>query len=461
MKNNYKGKKVSVLGFGRSGKACAHLLLNVGAKVFVSDSSKHPIHDFKDQTRIEFEFGKHTERVFDADIIVISPGISLNHPIVLKAKSKKIPVIGELEFASHFIENPIIGVTGTNGKTTTVFLIKKMLEFAKIDSILCGNMGIPLSSIVEKLKPSTVPVLEISTFQLETIKTFRPWIGILLNISPDHLDRHKSFQEYIDLKLKLLSNQTNKDFAILNFEDVAVKNANTKAKKLFFSSNSKFKCLSENNFSVSDFPILYVKDGNIFWKHDKLFSINELNCKWECLLPDYLAAILVGKLFKLSTNLILEGLNSFDGVSHRLEDIGTIEKVRFINNSMCTNPQAFVSTLHSFEKPVILIAGGKEKKVDITPIAQAINKCTKYTVLIGETSEKISKLLEVKHDSASTMEEAVNFAYTFASQGDTIILSPGFASFDWFKDFSDRGEKFKEAVSQLKKCNKRLCLAKK
>ncbi|MCK4307073.1 UDP-N-acetylmuramoyl-L-alanine--D-glutamate ligase [candidate division WOR-3 bacterium] len=440
VKDNYGGKKVSVMGFGRSGKACANLLLNIGAKVFVSDHSENTNHEHEPRTRIEFEFGKHSERILDADMIVISPGVSLQHPIILKAKKRNIPVIGELEFASRFIENPIIGITGTNGKTTTAFLIQRMLESAGIDTVLCGNMGIPLSSVIAELKPSTVPILEVSTFQLETVETFRPWIGILLNITPDHLDRHKSFQEYKDLKLKLFSNQTEDDFAVLNFDDPVVRTANTRAQKLFFSCKGNSRTA----------PTIWVKNGNVFYAQDKLFSINELNFKWECLLPDYLAAILVGKILKLSSSLILEGLNSFTGVPHRLEDIGTIEKVRFINNSMCTNPEAFVSTLHSFKQPVILIAGGKEKKVDITPIVQAINEYTKYTVLIGETAPKLSNLLNTQHCSANTMEEAVSLAYAHASPGDTILLSPGFASFDWFRDFSERGEKFKEAVRKLK-----------
>ena len=442
VKKNYKGKKVSVIGFGRSGKACANLLLDIGAKVFVSDQSENTSHEHGHgtRTRIKFEFGKHSEQILDTDMIVISPGVSLQHSIILKAKKRNISVIGELEFASRFIENPIIGITGTNGKTTTAFLIQKILESAKIDTVLCGNMGIPLSSVIARLKPSTVPILEVSTFQLETVETFRPWIGILLNITPDHLDRHKSFQEYKDLKLKLFSNQTEDDFAILNFDDSVVRTANTRAQKLFFG------CKGNSRIA----PMIWVKNENVFYAQDKLFSITELNLKWECLLPDYLAAILVGKILKLPSNLILKGLNSFAGVPHRLEDVGMVGKVRFINNSMCTNPEAFVSTLHSFKQPVILIAGGKEKKVDITPIARAINECTKYTVLIGETAPKLSSLLKVQHCSANTMEEAVNLAYAYVSPGNTILLSPGFASFDWFRDFSERGEKFKEAVSKLK-----------
>ena len=453
VKKNYKGKKVSVIGYGRSGKACANLLLSMGAKIFVSDQAEHRNPKPDNRQEIDFEFGKHSERILNTDIIIISPGVSLNQPIILKAREKNIPVIGELEFASQLIDNPMIGITGTNGKTTTAFLIQKILESAGRKAVVCGNMGIPLSSVVEKLSPDTVAVIEVSTFQLETVENFHPWIGILLNITPDHMDRHSSFQEYKNLKLKLFSNQEKDDFAILNFDDSVVREANTRAKKLFFSCRSNLPIATLYSSFQSGTPTIYIKDGNIYWAQDKLFSIKKLNLKWECLLPDYLASILVGKIFELSHSLILKGLNSFTGVPHRLEEVGMVGKVRFINNSMCTNPEAFVSTLYSFKSRrggIILIAGGKEKKVDIIPIAQAINKYTKYTVLIGETSEKLSKLLNVQHNSAGTMEEAVNIAYARANSEDVVLLSPGFASFDWFRDFSERGEKFKEAVRKLK-----------
>ena len=453
VKKNYKGKKVSVIGYGRSGKACANLLLSMGAKIFVSDQAEHRNPKPDNRQEIDFEFGKHSERILNTDIIIISPGVSLNQPIILKAREKNIPVIGELEFASRLIDNPMIGITGTNGKTTTAFLIQKILESAGRKAVVCGNMGIPLSSVVEKLSPDTVVVIEVSTFQLETVENFHPWIGILLNITPDHMDRHSSFQEYKNLKLKLFSNQEKDDFAILNFDDSVVREANTRAKKLFFSCRSNLPIATLYSSCQSGTPAIYIKDGNIYWAQDKLFSIKKLNLKWECLLPDYLASILVGKIFELSHSLILKGLNSFTGVPHRLEEVGMVGKVRFINNSMCTNPEAFISTLYSFKSRrggIILIAGGKEKKVDIIPIAQAINKYTKYTVLIGETSEKLSKLLNVQHNSAGTMEEAVNIAYARANSEDVVLLSPGFASFDWFRDFSERGEKFKEAVRKLK-----------
>jgi UDP-N-acetylmuramoylalanine--D-glutamate ligase len=432
-KKDYINKRVSVIGFGRSGEACAKLLLEMGAKVFVSD-----IHKKERKIKgIEYEFEKHTERIYDAELIIISPGIPIDHPIVVEAKRRNIPVIGELEFAYELLSNPIIvGVTGTNGKTTTVFLIQKVLEAKNIKTIVCGNVGTPLSSVVGKTEKDTVLIVEVSTFQLESTVNFSPYIGILLNITPDHLNRHKSFKEYQNLKFKLFRNQSKKDFAILNFDDPRVTEINLESQKLFFSLLK---------------PVtIWIKGEDIFWKANKLFSIKEINLKWKSLLPNYLASIGVGKIFGLSDTTIIEGLSAFKGVPHRLEYVGMIDGVRFINNSMCTNPASFVHTLRNFEKPIILIAGGKSKDVGIISIAEAIDKYTKYTILIGEVSEELSKLIKAEHKIASSMDEAVALSFQYAAKGDTILLSPGFASFDWFSDFRERGEKFKIAVKKIK-----------
>ena len=487
-RKDYKGKRVTVIGFGRSGKACAELLLNMGAKVFVSDSAKCEMksqkfvlgHESRDN--IEFEFGKHTPKILDTDMIIVSPGIPMYLPILLEAKRRNIHVIGELEFASQFIENPIIGVTGTNGKTTTVFLIHEVLKAAGMDTITVGNLGVPLSSVVGKVKPDTIPIVEVSTFQLESINYFRPWIGVLLNINCDHLDRHKSFEEYRNLKLSLFSNQRVDDFAILNFDDNVVrgyslakskvKGISLRSRKLFFSSEGLssvargfIHCLLPRT-SFGATPTVWVNEDNIFWTNvddvaqgfslaqkEKLFSIRDLNLKWRCLLDDYLATIAVAMVLGITKENILKGFHSFRGVPHRLEDIGVIQGVRFINNSMCTNPSSFVKTLCSFnDVSIIPIVGGKQKGADISPIAQALNEKAKYVTLIGESSKNLSKLLKVVRgfSLANSMEEAVKLAFSHASKGDVVLLSPGFASFDWFIDFRDRGEKFKKAVANLR-----------
>jgi UDP-N-acetylmuramoylalanine--D-glutamate ligase len=431
--NDFKGKQVSVIGFGRSGKASAELLVSAGAEVFVSESGDRQGVEPVEGT--EFEFGKHSDRVYESSLIVISPGIPMTHRVVTEAAKRGIPVIGELELAFQFTTNPIIAVTGTNGKTTTAFLIRDVLKASGMDAIVCGNVGVPLSSVIRNREEHTVFVVEVSTFQLETIVTFRPKIGVLLNITADHLDRHKNFEEYRDLKLKLFSNQTEDDHAVLNLDDSIVSSARTKSQKSFFSTHKP--------------ATVWLKNGDVFWQSDRLFSMEEVDLRWECLTHNYLASIAVGKAMDIPDKLIIRGLRAFREVSHRLEDAGSVKGVKFINNSMCTNPVAFVRTLFSFSSPVSLIAGGKKKNTDIMTIVKAMNEKADYVCLIGETAEELSGLLDVEHQTASSMEEAVILAYRHASKGDTVLLSPGFASFDWFVDFRDRGEKFKEAVGKL------------
>ncbi|MBI4722008.1 MAG: hypothetical protein HY769_03260 [Candidatus Stahlbacteria bacterium] len=501
-----RDKRVSVIGFGRSGKACVELLVKMGANVFVSEIDKRlsVSGNWLSQTENrpsnpDFEFGKHSDRIYEAGLIVISPGISMQHPVVREAKKRGIPVIGEIELGYRLsvigCRKPntadrrpqIIGVTGTNGKTTTCYLIQHLLESSGINAIACGNMGLPMSSVVSSNKSETL-VVEISTFQLESIESFRPFIGVLLNITPDHLDRHKDFAEYRDLKFRMFSNQLPDDFAVLNFDDPAIRNqiSNPKSQTtgqgtccypctgtksqipnsksqipnnrsgdlllpVYPNSKSQIPKLRSQKlfFSLSEPATVWLKEGDIFYGENKLCSIRELNIEWDCLLQNYLASIVVGKILKLSDSQIVNGLRTFKGVPHRLEEVGMINGIRFVNNSMCTNPAAFASTLNSCKTPVILIVGGKKKNVDITPIVETINNKARYVVLIGETSEELNKLVKVNRSIASSMDEAVVIAYNEASEGDKVLLLPGFASFDWFKDFSDRGNKFKDAVNRL------------
>lgn len=429
---NYKGKRVSVVGLGRSGRACVKLLLSLGAEVFVSDLSWK---DISDLPGIEAEFGKHSDRILDADEIILSPGVPLSEPIVSEAYERGIPVMGELEFGSQFIDNPIIGVTGTNGKTTTAYLIHNVLQAAGKNAVVCGNMGIPLASLVQDLSKDKLPIVEVSSFQLETIDSFHPHIGILLNIAQDHLDRYKSFDEYRKTKLRLFSNQTEDDSAVLNLDDPGLANLSLRAQTFFFSTEKP--------------AYIWVNNGDILWIEEKLCSRRDLHLKCQCLIEDYLAAIAVAKLLDISTDDILLGFRAFKGIPHRLEDVATIRGIRFINNSMCTNPVSFVKTLSSFEEPVILIAGGKRKGMNINPIVNALKKQTKYTILIGEVSSEIAKSLKDNYAIAQSMKEAVKLAFFKASTGDIVLLSPGFASFDWFKDFEDRGNQFKQAVKKL------------
>jgi len=440
-------KRISVMGLGRSGIACAKLLKDRGFEVFASDINYKEIELVRSilGNGIEIELGKNSEKILDSNMIVVSPGIPLSHPIILKARKIGLPVVGELEMASRFIPEGIttIAITGTNGKTMTAFMIQKILEKGNKTSIVTGNAspGIPLSGALTYIKDGTLPIIEVSTFQLETIKEFHPNIAVLLNISPDHLDRHSKFDDYVKLKAKIFVNQGANDFGILNFDDELVKEigGGLSSQKIFFSKRNRSDAYIENN--------------NIVWRDAPVCNIKELAFKGDFFLEDVLAAVAVAKTLDVNTENLRQGLLDWSGVPHRLEFVAEKRGVKFINNSMCTNPVAFSKTLLSFRKPLILIAGGKSKRIDYTEMLDAIIKGAKSTILLGEVKLELKSLLVKKGYRrvicANSMEEAVRQAFAIAFPGDTVLLSPGFASFDLFTDFQERGEKFKEVVKRL------------
>ena len=435
------------MGLGRSGLACAKLLKEKGYEVFVSDINNKEIELVRNilGDDIEVELGKNSEKILDSNMIVVSPGIPLSHPILLKARRMGLPVVGELEMASRFIPKgiPIIAITGTNGKTMTAFMVQKILEKENKSSIVTGNAspGIPLSGALTQIKNGTIPIIEVSTFQLETIEEFHPNVAVLLNISPDHLDRHNKFDDYVKLKAKIFINQDANDFGVLNFDDGLVKKIGEglSSQRIFFSRKDK-----------SD---AYIEGNNVVWRDDPICNIKELAFKGDFFLEDVLAAVAVTKTLNVKTENLRQGLLDWNGIPHRLEFVAAKRGVKFINNSMCTNPAAFSKTLLSFSKPVILIAGGKSKNIDYTPILDAIVKGAKSTILLGEVKFELKSLLVKKGYRrvlcVNSMEEAVRQAFAIAFSGDTVLLSPGFASFDLFKDFQERGQKFKEAVKRL------------
>jgi len=435
---NLVNRRVSVVGLKRSGSAAVSLLKKKGAFVFGSDIDKTIDISSLD---IPLELGKNSQRILDADLVVVSPGISLQHSVLIEAKKRGIPVVGELELASWFIHSPIIAVTGTNGKTTTCLLIDNIMRTASLDSVVAGNIypGLPLSLVVDKISRETVVIVEVSSFQLETIEKFRPHIAVLLNITPDHLDRHPSMEEYKKIKTRIFKNQEKTDFAVLNFDDENVK-------EVFNAAESKAVYFS---ISESKKVKVYTKDGFIWFGKEQLFPIPKMDLPLE----DILAGIAVSKIHGIRNESIEEGLLSFTGAPHRMENIGDINGRTFINNSMCTNPSSFVKSLNVLKKRPILIMGGKSKKVDIEPILDAIIKKVKSCVVMGEVSNLIIRSLKEKDYLnfyfAQDMADAIQRAYSVSSPGDVVFLSPGFASFDMFKDFQERGDVFKKEVKNL------------
>ncbi len=435
---NLVGKRVSVVGLRRSGSAAVTLLKRRGAFVFGSDVDRKLDLSSLD---IPHELGKNSERVLEADLIVISPGVPLTNPIIKAAQKRGIDVVGELELASRYIQSPIVAVTGTNGKTTTCVMIDSILKAASVDSIVAGNIypGTPLSGVVEKISPDTVVIVEVSSFQLETIGQFRPHIGVLLNLTPDHLDRYPSMEEYIKTKARIFKNQGKDDYAVLNTGDGNVRSLyiNELPRRISFS------------LSFDQAADVYTRDEFVWFYEERLFRLPILGLPVE----DMLAAIIVAKLLGIGREMIRKGLIDFRGVPHRMENMGELYKRKFINNSMCTNPSSFVKSLETLGRDPILIIGGKSKKVGIEPIIDAAVKRTKFCIVMGEASDSIIRgLKERKYRNyyiAKSMRDAVRKALSVSSPGDTVMLSPGFASFDMFKNFEERGNAFKDEVQRL------------
>ncbi len=444
LKNNVQGRKVTVLGLGRSGIAACRLLKHEGAHVFGSDAGKPALHD----TGFAREVGGHTDRIYDADLIVVSPGIPVTHPVLEKAKSQGIEIIGEIELAAQYFEGMLIAVTGTNGKTTTAALIKAMLDEGGIESALGGNIapGVPLSQVVLTAGNNTVVVAEISTFQLETIKTFRPHIGIITNISPDHLDRHKDLDTYVGLKRKLFMNQEKGDFCILNYDQSLTKETEqvVGSQVFYFSTRSRIG----NGAFLLDNTIYFSRKG----KEAALFERGDILLPGMHNVENVLAASTAGMLAGCDAAALKQTVRHFSGVPHRLEFVRERGGVTFINNSMCTNPVAFARSLEGVQTPFILICGGRNKELALEQMVHSITKA-KFTVLIGESAEPLSHALRrtgyARFAIARSMDESVSIAVAHAEPGDTVLLSPGGSSFDMFKDFADRGEQFKKALWRL------------
>jgi UDP-N-acetylmuramoylalanine--D-glutamate ligase len=439
-----KGKRVTVLGLGRSGIAVSKLLISKGAVVFGSDAG-HPDVSIKG---LNFEKGKHTERIFESELIVVSPGIPQNHPILEEARQRGIEIVGEIELASMIFEGRLIAVTGTNGKTTTCALINEMLKEGGYNTGLGGNIspGIPLSEAIMNSGEDVIMVAEVSTFQLETVKDFKPFIGIVTNISPDHLDRHKDFETYVQLKRKLFVNQDSNDYCILNYDQDITRETEkgVKSKVYFFSTKEAI----ENG--------TYLSDDIVYYNNQKesimLFRKSDVLLEGMHNLENVLAASTASLLVGCDRDSIKRTVKSFTGVPHRLEFVREIRGIKFINNSMCTNPVAFKRSIESLNTPFVLICGGRNKNLELENMVKPITKAS-YTVVIGECAQSLALYLQKlnynRFTIAETMDKATELAYEHASRGDTVILSPGGSSFDMFKNFEDRGNCFKESVGRL------------
>ena len=444
-----KGKKVLVVGLARTGIATAKFLKAKGSLVTATEVK--PKEEMKEAVQalkgmdISTEWGGHqTETFLKQDIIVVSPGVDLNIEPIQKAIKQGVRVVSEIELAYHFIHAPIIAVTGTNGKTTTTLLVGEMLKEDGRKVGVGGNVGEPLILFADGKDRWEVLVVEISSFQLEAIEDFRPRISVLLNITEDHLDRYPRYDDYIEAKVRIFANQNSGDLAVLNRDDPIVMQfrEKVKAKKVLFSLKEK---LGEGAFSNGQ--TIFLRLG----EKGEEYSIAKTPLEGIHNVENMMAALTTARIFGCSKKSIQTVLDRFKGLEHRLEFVREIKGVRFYNDSKGTNVGSVVKSLQSFSEPVTLIAGGKDKNGDLSPLEALIQKRVKHLILIGEAKERMNRELGGLTDTvmAKTMEKAVLLAHQKAKAGEVVLLSPACSSFDMFKDYKERGQVFKEAVKRL------------
>ena len=443
------GKRVLVVGLGKSGVASALFLKAHGARVTVSDTKTgdelHSEIPVLLDHGITVETGGHGERTFRGqDLIVVSPGIPLDAPALVQARALGGSVIGEIELAARFLRGPIVAITGSNGKTTTTTLTGEIMTAGGFPALVGGNIGTPAIALAERATPESVIVLEVSSFQLETIHSFRPKVAVILNITPDHLDRHRTFEAYVDAKARILENQQGVDLAVLHADDstcVAMA-ARTKAQVFWFSRRKEVQ------------QGAWVLDGNILFRDGaqqrEIMLVSEIPLKGAHNLENVLAAVCAGALMGCAPEKIRQAVREFKAVEHRLEYVATIRGVDYYNDSKATNVDATIKALESFPANIHLILGGKDKGSDYTLLNDLLRQRVKRVYTIGAAAAKIeSQIKEVEVVHADTLENALRKANTVAEPGDVVLLAPACASFDQFKNYEQRGQVFKDIVRTL------------
>ena len=444
-----RDKRVLVVGLGKSGAASALFLKSRGARVTVSDSKpeaelQNEIMPLLEQG-IALETGGHGERTFrEQDLIVVSPGVPFDSPQLVQARNLGEPVIGEIELASRFLRGQIVAITGANGKTTTTSLAGEIVKAGNLPTLVGGNIGTPAISFVERATDQTWIVLEVSSFQLETIESFQPRIAVILNITPDHLDRHGSFANYVNAKARIFENQRPDDFAVLNLDDATTAGLADRVRgELFWFSRKK---TVENG--------AFVRGGAIFFRkgrdENEIMPLSEIPLKGTHNLENVLAGISIGFLAGCRPEQIRDAVRKFRAVEHRLEFIAKIDGVEYYNDSKATNVDATIKALESFPANIHLILGGKDKGSDYTVLNDLLRQRVKRVYTIGAAAAKIESQIQgtaVEH--AETLENAVRIASESARSGDIVLLAPACASFDQFQNYEHRGRIFKEVVRGL------------
>jgi len=447
--------------------ASALFLKKHGARVTVSDTKsgdelRNEIPVLLDHG-ITVETGGHGDRTFRGqDLIVVSPGVPVDAPPLVQARALGESVIGEVELAAQFLPGPIVAITGSNGKTTTTTLAGEIMTASGLPALVGGNIGTPAISLAERATPETVIVLEISSFQLETIQTFRPKIAVVLNVTPDHLDRHRTFEVYADAKARIFENQQGSDFAVLNADDATciAMAARTKAQVFWFSRQKEV----EQGAWVRDGAIVFrdarneVKPGSSFVldsvfigpnERQTMMLVSEIPLKGAHNLENVLAAVCAGALMGCAPAKIREAVRDFKAVEHRLEFVANIRGVDYYNDSKATNVDATIKALESFPANIHLILGGKDKGSDYTVLNDLLRQRVKRVYTIGAAAAKIESQVKAEIVHAETLENAIRKANAVAQAGDVVLLAPACASFDQFKNYEHRGQVFKDIVRGL------------
>jgi len=449
-KINIRDQNITVIGMSRSGMAAAYLAQQVGARVFVSDNTDNPVtrsnlHKLQD-SGINGEIGGHSDQIFATDLWVLSPGIAEDSTLVKSALDRHIPIVSEIEFASWFTEAPIIAVTGSNGKTTTVHALTEMCQSETIHGVLAGNMGVPfakkvLADIINP-DPARVFILEISSFQMEFILHFKPRIAVFLNISPDHLDRYPSMNEYITAKLKMTANLDLEDYIVFNLDD-KILDEKLKSDKAWLVPFS-IKPYAETTY--------FINNNKIYnFEHATLIPLDAVALPGPHNSANLLAAATAAHLIGIPDETIATVMHTFRGVPHRLEEVAVVNGITYVNDSKATNLDAVKVALQSYPGPIILILGGKDKGGDFAGLIPYFADKVKLIIAIGQARPKISAALRdaARPIAVEGLRDAVKITRESVEPGDVVLLSPGCASFDQFRDFEDRGDQFREIVMEL------------
>ncbi len=447
-----KDKNVLILGLAVSGVSTAKALDKLGSKVTVTDmKTKEELEEQLAELKgidINYVLGSNDVNLNDIDLIVKSPGIPVDIPLIIDALNKEIEVITDIELAYRLSNNKFVAITGTNGKTTTTALTGELIKNAGLKSHVTGNIGVGVLWETVNSDEDDIFVIEASSFQLESTKYFKPKVSVITNITPDHLNWHKTFDNYVEAKKKVFINQQNDDYTILNYDDLLLREVgkDLSSNLIYFSASNKL----DRGVYVDDFQIV-VNDGV---RAVKIMDCRDIKIPGKHNLENALAVVSIGWALEINNDIIATTLKEFEGVEHRIEYVDSISDISFYNDSKGTNPDASIKAIEAIKEPIILIAGGMDKGGSFEEFVDRFDNKVKALVLLGETKEKIKETAISKCFSniyiVDSIEEAVNKSFELAVPGDNVLLSPACASWDMFKSYEERGRIFKQAVKNLR-----------